>query len=258
MKNAFVLAKKDIKSYFHSWTGVLVFTFFMVLAGIFFCMPILAFAKVSVTASQQGTQGLEGLGFTRFVFSAFFLNLGMILIFVVPFLSMRAFAEEKSQQTLELLFSYPFSDFDIVVGKLLGMIGFFILLMLPTLFYLGFLTWTHADLDGGPIVMGYFGFLLLAMAYLSLGLFISAISENQVVSAVVTFGILVVFWILEWITGVTDGSWSHFLSMLSPLNHFRDFPLGIVDLSHIVYFIFFHLYFLFLTMRAIETRHWKG
>ena len=258
MKNIFILAKKDTASYFHSWTGVLVMFSFAVISGVFFCLPVLTYAKLSLSAAQQNYQGLEGLGITRFVFSSYFLNIGTLLIFVVPFLSMRSFAEERNQETLELLFTYPFSDIDIVLGKFFGMLGFFLLLMSSSLLFVFFLRATGAQIDYGPVITGYLGFILLGMAYLSFGLFVSSISENQVVSAIVTFSVLVLFWLLEWVSGITDGKWAHFFTEISPFNHYRYFPLGILDLGHLVYFLFFYFYFLFLTMRVIETRHWKG
>ena len=258
MKNALVLARKDFASTFHSWVGVLVSVFFLLIAGIFFCMIVLSYAKVSVQATQNVQEALPQIGFTRFVFGSFFLNTGTLLIFLVPLLSMRAFAEERKQETLELLFTYPLSDFEIVWGKFLALVWFFELLLLPTLIYIFFVYKLGGDLDWWPIAVGYLGFWLLGNAYLALGLFISSIAESQITSAVVSFGCLLIFWILDWVSGVSDGFWAHFFSALSPLDHFREFTLGVLDLTHIVYFVFFHFYFLFLTLRSIETRHWKG
>ncbi|MBN1688656.1 MAG: ABC transporter permease subunit [Candidatus Omnitrophica bacterium] len=258
MKNSWVLAWKDLTSYFRSWTGVLACFFFLVIAGVFLSLLVISFAHLSMEASRGPADSFQGLGLTRFVFGSFFLNIGTILIFLVPILSMRAFAEERRHQTLELLFTYPFSDFEIVWGKYLGMIFFFQILTLPILFFVWFVHGLGLTLDWGPIAFGFLGFWLLGCAYLSLGLFISSISENQVISAIVTFGCLLIFWILEWVAGVADGSWAHFFAALSPIRHYRDFTFGIFDMSDFVYFCFFNLYFLFLTLRAIETRNWKG
>ncbi len=258
MKNALVLARKDFESYVHSWAGVLVSVFFLLIAGIFFSFFVLGYAKISLEAAKGAYETVQGLGLTRFVFSSFFLNMGSLLIFWVPLLSMRAFAEERKQETLELLFTYPLSDFEIVWGKFLALLGFLKMLLLPTLVYVLILSKLGGDLDWGPVAIGYAGFLLLGSAYLSLGLFISSLADSQIVSAIVTFGCLLIFWILDWVAGVTDGFWAHFFSALSPLDHFREFTFGVLDLSHIAYFVFFHFYFLFLTLRSIETRHWKG
>ena len=258
MRNALALARKDTDSYMHSWIGVMLYVFFLLISGVFFSLLVLSYAKISLDAARNAYEGVQGIGLTRFVFSSFFLNLSIILIFLCPLLSMRAIAEERRQQTLELLFTYPFTDFAIVFGKFLGMMLFLVLLFLPTVSYVGVITWLGGDLDYKPILVGYLGFFLLGNAYLSLGLFVSSVSESQVVSAAVTFGCLIVFWVFEWVVGVTDGWWALFFSALSPLGRYREFTLGVVDLSNVVYFLFFHFYFLFLSLRAIETRNWKG
>lgn len=258
MKNAFVLARKDFVSYFHSWTGVLLFFFFLVIAGLFFSLLVLSYAKISLDAARQAFQGVEGLGLTRFVFGSFFINLAVILIFLVPLLSMRAFAEERRHETLELLFTYPLSDFEVVWGKFLGMVWFFEFLMLPTLVYVFVIHKIGGALDWGPLFTGYLGFWLLGMAYLSLGLFISSIAESPMVSAVITFSLLLLFWVLDWAVGVSDGAFAKALAGISPLGHFREFTVGILDLKNLFYFLFFQFYFLFLSLRSIETRNWKG
>ena len=118
--------------------------------------------------------------------------------------------------------------------------------------------WLGADLDWGSISVGYLGYVLLGMAYLSLGLFMSSLTQSQIVSAILSFGVLVLLWATDWVAGIIQGPWSQFVAMLSPLGHYREFALGILDLSHILYFCLFCLYFLFLTLRSIERRNWKG
>ncbi len=258
MKNVFLLARKDFASCFHSWTGVLILVFFYFIAGLFFVMLVFNYSKLSMDAARNAYAHVQGLGLTRFVFSSLFLNLSVVLIFLVPVLAMRSFAEERKLQTLELLFTDPFSDFEIVFGKFLGLVWFFEALFLPAAGYVGIVYWLGGNLDWGPILLGFLGFWLLGTAYLSLGLFISTLTENQIVSAIVTFGFLVIFWILEWVGGMVSGPWAFFFALLSPLSHYQDFTLGIFDLSHLAYFCFFQFYFLFLTLRSIETRNWKG
>ncbi len=258
MKNTLILAKKDISHYFHSWMGVFVFAFFYLLAGAFFSLLVTSYAKISMEMPKEAYGALAGLGQTRFIFGSFFFNLSLVLMFLVPVISMRAVSEERKYQTLELLFTYPLSDFEIVAGKFLGLAGIFALLILPTAGYLGLVTWLGGKLDPGPVATCYFGFWLLGNAFLALGLFFSSLTENQIVSALATFSALLLFWMLDWVVHVTDGGWAQFFSALSPLAHYRDFTLGIIDLQNTVYFVFFTLYFLFLTLRSIETRNWKG
>lgn len=258
MKNAFVLAGKEFRSFYRSWTGVLVMSFFYLMAGAFFALLVTSYAHVSMESAKQGIESIEGLGLTRFVVSTLFLNLSVVLFFLVPAMTMRSFAEERKLQTLELLYTYPFSDFEIVWGKFLGLVWCFEFLFLPTLAYLGILHWLGGMIDWGPVLTAYLGFWLLGNAFLSLGLFISSLTESQVVSAVATFALLILFWVSDWAASLAEGPLAGFLKMLSPLGHYRDFTLGILDLSHIVYLAFFHFFFLFLTLRSIETRNWKA
>ncbi len=258
MKNAIVLARKDFESYFHTWVGVLALFLFLLIAGIFFSIFVTSYAKISLEAVNQNTQNVQGLGLTRFIFGSLFLNMGVVLMFFVPLLAMRSFAEERRLHTLELIFTYPFSDVEIVLGKYLSMWFFLGALTLPTLLYSLLVQGAGGAIDFGPVTVAYLGFALLAGAYLAMGLFVSSVSENPVVSAVVTFGCLLIFWVLDWVAGLADGVTSHLLSHLSPLRHYQDFTVGILDLSNCVYFLFFILYFLFLSLRSIEARHWKG
>ncbi len=258
MKNAFALAKKDFASYFRSWTGPFLFVFFLLISGIFFSFLAISYAKISLEAQKNAYEGIQGLGLTRFVYSSYFLNLGAVLMFIVPLLSMRALAEERRHETLELLYTYPLSDFQIVWGKLIALIWFFQLLFIPTLAYGAVLTVLGGDVQWKVVAIGYLGFWLLGNAYIALGLFISSISDSQVLSGIVTFGVLTIFWILDWVTSITDGTLSKILSAISPLAHYREFAFGIFDLSHVVFFMLFNFYFVFLTLRSVEVRNWKG
>lgn len=258
MKNSLTLARKDFASYFNSWTGVFLAFFFLLVAGLFFAFLVISYGKISMDAARNGFQGVEGLALTRFVFGSFYINLSVLLIFIVPILSMRALAEERRHDTLELLFTYPLSDLEIVWGKLLGMIWFLEILIVPTLLYAAVLFRLGGELDWGPVAMGFLGFWFLGTAYLTLGLFISSVAESPVVSAVITFGALILFWILDWAVSVSDGTLARVLTAISPLSHYREFTVGVIDIKNTAYFIFFHLFFLFLTLRAVETRHWKS
>ena len=143
-------------------------------------------------------------------------------------------------------------------GKFAGLVWFLFLLVLPSVGYVGFLHWAGVALDWGMILAGYGGLLILGASYLALGLFVSALSDNPVVTAMVTFGSLALLNAADWLSLTMEGRAARLIQFFSPMGHFRDFTLGVVDLSHVVYFIFFCLYFLFLTLRVIESRNWKG
>ncbi|MCB9800079.1 MAG: ABC transporter permease subunit [Candidatus Omnitrophica bacterium] len=258
MSKSLVIAKKDIGSYFHSWLGVIVLVLFVFMMGALFSLLLLSYGKLSLEAAKTAYEGLERIKFTHFVFGSFFVNMGFALIFIVPIISMKAFSEERKHQTIEFLFTYPLSDFEIVWGKFLGVFGFFLILILPSLTYVFLVRWLGAPLDWGVLWVGFAGFLLLSAAYLSLGLFISTLTDSQVVTAMVTFSSLIILVGWDWMAVAFDGKLAEFLGLLSPLAHYRDFTYGIFDFSHVVYFVFFCLYFLFLSLRSVETRNWKG
>jgi len=258
VRSALILAKKDIASYFHTWLGFVIFIFFFLVSGIFFSFLVLSYSRISIEAARNAYEGVQGIQMAHFVFGSFFLNMSGMLLFLTPLVSMRAIAEERKYQTLELLFTYPLSDFDITWGKYLGLLGVFCLLLVPTAGYVYLFHYLGGQMDWGPILMGYLGYFLLGSACLAFGLFISSLTENQVINAIVTFAGLLLFWSLDWAVNMVDPPWQQWLQALSPLSHYREFALGIMDLSHVVYFCFFTLYFLFLTLRSIETRNWKG
>jgi ABC-2 type transport system permease protein len=258
MMKAFFLARKEIASFFHSWMGVLVYTLFVVMTGVFFFMLLSGYQRLSMEVVRGSVSELDHVSLTQFIFGSFFSNLGALFVVLIPILSMRAFSEEHKHQTLELLFTYPLSDYDIVAGKFVGLVWFLFLLILPSVGYVGFLHWAGVSLDWGMIASGYCGLLILGASYLSLGLFVSALTDNPVVTAMVTFGGLALLNVADWLGLTMDGRGSRIIQFFSPMGHFRDFTLGVIDLSHGVYFIFFCLYFLFLTLRVIESRNWKG
>ena len=252
------IARKDVSSFFNSWTGVLVSGFFFLISGIFFLVLVLEYGRISTEAVKNAYEGVSGLGLTRFVYGNFLGNMGMVLLFLVPLVSMRSLAEERKLETLELLYTYPLSDFQIVLGKYCSLLFIMIVLIVPTAIFSLLLQWLDGSLDWGPIASGYAGLLMLAAAYLALGLFISSLSENQISCAIVSFACLLTLWMLDWISGMSEGVWAVFFLVLSPTKHYREFTFGVIDISNVTYFVFFFAFFFFLTLRSVETRNWKG
>jgi ABC-2 type transport system permease protein len=258
MRKILTIAHKELSSCFHSWLGVLMAVLFFLVSGAFFVILVLNYAKISMNPQQYGLSNFSGINQTQFIFGSFFMNLSIILLFLVPILTMRSFAEERRQETLEILFTYPLSDFEILAGKQLGIVWFFGALLLPLLGYLAVFRWIGGEFDWGPALLGFGGFWLLGTAYLSAGVFISSLTKSPMVSALGTFSVLLVFWIFDWVDDIASGPWARLFTDLSPLAHYRNFTLGILDVQDLVYFFFFFFYFLFLSLRSIETRNWKS
>lgn len=258
MTKILTIARKEFSSCFHSWLGVLTAVLFFLVSGIFFVILTLSYTKISMNPQQYGLSNFAGISQTQFIFGSFFINLSILLLFLVPILTMRSFAEEKRAETLELLFTYPLSDFEIVVGKQLGIVWFFEVLLVPLLGYLAVFRWIGGEFDWGPVLLGFLGFWFLGTAYLAAGVFISSLTRSPIVSALGTFAVLLMFWIFDWVKDIAGGVWGRIFSELSPLAHYRNFTLGILDVQDVVYFGFFFFYFLFLALRSIETRNWKN
>ncbi len=258
MKKVLTIARKEFGSCFHSWLGVLASGLFYLASGIFFVVLVLSYVKISMNPQQYGLSNFSGINQTQYVFGSFFSNISIMLLFLVPILTMRSFSEEKRQETLELLFTYPLSDFEIVAGKQLGILWFYEAMILPLLGYVAVFHGIGGECDWGPVVLGFVGFWLLGCSYLAAGVFISSLTRSPVLSALGTFGVLLMFWILDWVDDISTGYWARIFSELSPLAHYKNFTLGILDLRDVVYFVFFFFYFVFLTLRSIETRNWKS
>jgi ABC-2 type transport system permease protein len=258
MRQVFTIARKEFSSCFHSWLGVLMAALFFLASGIFFLVLVLNYSKISMNPQQYGLSNFSGINQTQYIFGSFFSNLSIMLLFLTPILTMRSFSEEKRQETLELLFTYPLSDFEIVAGKHLGILWFFAALLLPLAGYLAVFRSIGGEFEWIPVLLGFLGFWLLGSAYLAAGVFISSLTKNPIVSALGTFSVLLVFWIFDWVDDIATGPWAHIFSELSPLAHYKNFTLGILDVQDVVFFCFFFFYFLFLTLRSIETRNWKS
>lgn len=258
MRAAWAILKKDFASYSRSWTGVLTLFAFLLLSGVFFTIFLLGYAQLSMEAARQAYEGIDGVSLTRFIVGGFLMNLGVVFLFLTPLLAMRSLAEEKRTGTLELLYTYPLTDFQIVLGKYLALLSQLLILYLPTLTYLALLRILGAKFDPGVAAAGSLGFFLLGASFLAIGLFFSSVTEHQILAASLTFIFLLGVWVLEWFTGLLPGAWSAWLSQLSPLNHYRDFSLGLIDLRDVVFFLSAISFFFFLSLRVVEMRNWKG
>lgn len=174
----FAILKRELKSYFSSATGYLFMGFFLLLAGIFFALNNL------MSGSPQFVGVLS--------------NLTFVFLVLVPALTMRLLSEEQKQKTDVLLLTNPVKVTGIVLGKYFAAVLFFLCGVAVTILFPVLMSF-FGDLGGWEIVAGYIGFVLLGCAFLSVGTFISALTENQVIAAVSTFAVLLFLWILEWI-----------------------------------------------------------
>jgi ABC-2 type transport system permease protein len=255
MKAIWPVIKKELLSYFTSPIAYIVISVFLLLSGFFFYSLVWWFNSQAMQMAQNPDY-YQQVNINQMVFAPLFHNLSIILLLMLPLLSMRLFSEEKKMGTEELLFTSPVSVIQIILGKYLAsLIVLFTMLFLsaiPTIF-----TFIYGNPEPLPYLMGYLGLFLLGAAFLGLGVFWSSLTENQIVSAVLTFGTLLLFWVLSWAGYSARGLWQDVLNYLSFFEHFDGMTKGILDTSDLVYYLSFAFFGLFLTNSVIQFRRWR-
>ena len=256
MSNILAIAHKELKSYFASPVAYVVIGFSAILFGWFFINLLYYFDRQAMQAGA-GFQGPQTVNVNEMLISPLFLNVSVILLFTLPLITMRTYAEEKRSGTIELLLTSPLTDVQIVTGKFLGGLVLYASMLAVTLVHLGFLFW-FGNPEWRPVATGYLGMLLMGGCFLSLGLFISSLTRNQIVAGMVTFAVFLLFWVINWIASFTGPTTQAVLNYLSITEHLNDFARGIVDTKHLVYYVSFIAFSLFLTVRSVDSERWRG
>lgn len=255
MKNIWAICKKEIKAYFTSPIAYVVIAVFLVLVGFFFHSLIWWFNSQSLQMARN-PEYYQQLNINQMVYSPLFHNISIILLLTLPLLTMRLFSEEKKIKTDELLYTSPISINQIILGKYFASV-FVLLIMLILSGLLSLFTFAYGNPEFAPILDGYFGLFLMGAAFIAVGIFFSSLTENQIVSAMLTFGTLLLFWILSWASYSAGGFWKSVLNYLSFFQHFDDMTRGILDTTDIIYYLSFIFFGLFLTHAVIQSRRWR-
>ncbi len=236
MRNTLTIAQRELYAYFVSPIAYIVTAAFLVIGGYLFSL-ILYF-------SREATM--------RFIFG----NLSFILLLIAPMITMRLLAEEHRSGTIELLLTAPVRDWEVVLGKFMASLTLFVAMIALTLVY-PLVLFVFGSPDGGPILSGYLGLLLAGAGYLSVGLFTSSLSRNQIVSAVLGIVLLLVLWLADAAGSFAGGGISSILSYLSLSSHTSDLTRGVIDTKDVIYYLSFIASFLFLAVRSLESRRWS-
>lgn len=243
--NFYPIFKKELRSYFTSLIAYIVLTVFLVIAGYYFYTDLALFVLWGGASVQEG------------LWQYLFHDIRLILLFTIPLLTMRLFSEEKKLGTIELLFTYPFRDIEILLGKYLACLTVFSIMLGFTLLYPVLLGVVY-QVESGPLVASYLGMFLLGSSFIACGILVSSLTENQIVAALITSGIILAFWFIDWNEAAVSPQVAVVLHHLSFFEHFYNFVRGVIDTKDIVYFLMFTFFFLFLTLRSLESRRWRG
>lgn len=256
ISNIIAIYRRELQSYFASPLAYGIATVFWLLSG--FLLIILVFGpqgllEQSAFADQAGLQSapLD----LPYEFTQFYLGLlGSLAMFVLPALSMGLYTDERKQGTLELLATSPITNWAVALGKLLGVVTFFLTMILPLLVLESLIVGaSDPPFDLRLLFIGHLGLILMAAGVLSLGMFISSLTESTVLAAILTFALVLVLFILEGVAGGLQGPVGEAISHLSLLKHYNDFTQGVFDLGGLVLFLSYAVLGLFLTAQSIEA-----
>jgi len=246
MRNILAIWQREMKSYFVSPIAYVVLTVFLFLFGLFFFGNLAEVVQYTMTQAQMG-QGTQPIDVPAYVTQSLFRTTSVILLFLIPMLTMGLFSEEKKRGTIELLLTTPVGNFQALMGKYLASVTFLLILFVSGCITISPL-FIHSQPDWKPILAGYLGMFLYGAALLALGLFISTLTENQIVSVILT----------SIFSTSASGAARDVINYLSVISHLDDFLKGVIDTSHIIYYLTFAFVGLFLAYRSLESMRWKG
>ncbi len=236
IRNILAVAEREVRSYFVSPVAWVVTAFMICIWGFLF--------GIIIPQSRQAD--------LRPVLN----NVSVTFLFAAPLLTMRLIAEEARSGTLELMLTQPLREVELVIGKYLGSVVFLVFMLVMT-FYFPFLLQIFGSPDRGPMVGGYLGVLLQGMAFLSIGLMASSLTQNQIIAAAVTLVILLLLFLLDSLSRQFTGIVGQVAQYMSITRRFEDMPRGVIDTKDVVFFLTVVLACLFITTQIVSARRWR-
>jgi ABC-2 type transport system permease protein len=231
-----VFCRKELKGFFDSPVAYIVLTIFVLISGWFFFSDLFL-------VNQASLRNLFGI-------------VPFIFMFFVPAVTMRLISEEKRSGTIEILVTLPVKDYEIILGKFLAGLGLIVVAVLLTLVYTLTLSGL-GDLDSGSVAAGYLGLIFLGATYLSIGIFTSSLTHNQIVAFITSFAIIFALFMLDKVLIFVPNFLVSFFEYLSVDYHFSNISRGVIDSRDVIYYLSFIFFFLFLAVRSLESRKWR-
>ena len=255
MRMTWIIAKRDLGSFFNSPIFYVVTTVFLIIYSFMFFNILNFFSFQSFQARQLQAMGMN-LNLNEMVIEPSLQNMSVILLMIIPIITMRSFADEKKMKTFRLLLSSPVHLREIILGKFLACMIVVAVMILISSYSVGFL-FLLGEPEPGPVVTGYLGVLLMAGCFVSVGIFASSLTDNQIVAAVLTFGFSLFMWVIGWGAQAAGSTTGQVLQYLSIVDHLGRFLKGLVDTSDLVYFLSVILFNLFLCHRVLDSNRWR-
>ncbi|RKZ07217.1 ABC transporter permease [bacterium] len=256
MNATLAIYRRELKSYFQSVTAYVTMGIFLALSGYFFYSIFRYYNYISYQTARN-PYASQPLNLIDGVMRPLLGNISVILLLVLPLLTMKLLAEEKRQGTFELLLTYPLKDIEVVMGKFLASLTLFAVMLGFTLLY-PILLAVFSNPEAGPIISGYLGLFLVGCTFISIGIFFSSLTSSQLVAGVATFGVSLFFLIIGWASPFVGPTLSKVLSQFSLLEHYDSFAKGVIDIQDITYYLFISIFFIFLTLKSLESSRWRS
>ena len=240
------LLSKELRGFFASPLVWFVGCVFLALAGYYFYTDLNAFITFGF-----------GESIVEHLWQRLFNDIVRIVITVIPLITMRVYSEEKNLGTIELLYTAPLRDFEILSAKYIACMLVFVVLIGATALYPA-LVYRIEPFDTSQLGAVYLGMFLLISAMVMIGIFISSLTETQLIAAMFSYGAVLLLWNLSWNEAAVPNSVLGVVSQLCAYDHFEPFARGVIDLKDVAYFVSITLFAGFLTMRSMESRQWRG
>jgi ABC-2 type transport system permease protein len=252
MRNILAVAGKELRAYFHSPIAYLVMALFAVLCGFFFYNYTAAFVVQTFRMMATG-QMSPNVSINEYIIRPLFEGvLTVVLLLLIPLVTMRLFAEEKRSGTIELLLTSPLTDLQIILGKFLGALALYAVLMLLSFLYIGLL-FLYGNPNAKPLLAQALGLFLFGGALLSLGMWISTFTKNQIIAGVVAFALFLLLYVFDWVNAYSSSTAGRVMSYMALTTHFDNFGKGVIDSSDVVYYLSVIVVGIFLTTRSVEA-----
>jgi ABC-2 type transport system permease protein len=256
MSNVLAIAQKELRSYFASPIAYVVLAAFAVVFGFFYKTLLDYFVLQSM--QMGGMMGSGGpVNVNQMLIAPLLQNAAVVVLFLLPMITMRTYAEEKRTGTIELLLTSPVSDVQIILAKFLGAFALYVVMLGVTLLDI-LLLFHYGNPEWRPVATGYLGMLLLGGCFIAVGLLISSLTKNQIIAGTVTFVVFLMLWVMNWMTDFTSSTVGSLLNYVSITSHLNDFARGVIDTKHVIYYLSFITFGLFLTYKAVDSERWRG
>ena len=254
LKNSWTIAMRDYKNYFNSPLAYLITAAFLFIMGWMFFYGLSNFNQQNMEYQQYNAG--KAMSITDGIIKPLFGNMNVIFLFIIPFITMRLFAEERKNHTIQILLTAPVTLAEIVFGKFLSAALLVLSMMVLTLAYPAVLYYA-GNPEWGPILTSFLGTFLLTSSLISVGVLFSATTENQIVAGILSFGAGLFLWLISWAAYSAGPVWNEVLMHLSLINHFNNFSQGMIQSVDVIYYLSFIFLGLFLTHRVLDSYRWR-